>query len=792
MIFYCPPRKRPSTTPSPEDKTEPKRQKVENLIDEKLPDKQQCAATTNELDSTGDEANASKPTTCMEATDAKQKSTDQQMNTKVETSSGVDGAAPSALRSMAVRTSSTGIVGLPMLRSSPVRGIRSAPAENNNSGGKSTPSPSSGGIENNASATSAGAARQSSEKKKRKAVSWATDDKLTETHFIDTRIELVKTWDPQFLRITLPFSPGTFHMFHQAIVKNSEDSGITEQDNAFLPPSTADSEAADGEDVNNNDKTSSVPGVESDSSGGISGTLAMSAFEDSRKKEHDMEQVRAKQASEELKNRLSGMSAKRRWSSPRSVVLPAECEIEDKNIENFNIVDDRYIHIVGNDAFNNNNEKTVPGSPPLNWRWTDEGEASDMQVRWFPLSDENPGEEEGEQGGGDQQQQERVEWGGQSESGDAYNRSERSYRGGMSGNGGMPHGGGRGGLGLGLRSVAVPGMSGGNSGNHGRSQDSGGGLRGNNNNSGNDIGVGTENGNLGAGGMGGLRGERGRMLPPNVRQLLSALQTSGVLRMNNRGGGSGDGGDQVAHMGGGGGNGNGGIDGQEGYAGGNRGDMMGMGGVATVGGGNEEDGYGGMDVGNGAGMNGPGHMGEMNGRMNNGMANGNVGNGPGTGGMMEGFPFGMGAVPPVPPGALGLGPNLMQMGAMGLPMGPMGMPMMPQMGIGGPGAGLGLNGNGNGNGGGDNNNGDSLGLLGGSNKSNRSNSNSNNNSNSNSNSNRGGGGGGGLLSRGARAGRQVETITRPKSKVSKQRKKCKYFGSKQGCRDGANCMYSHN
>lgn len=116
------------------------------------------------------------------------------------------------------------------------------------------------------------------------------------------------------------------------------------------------------------------------------------------------------------------------------------------------------------------------------------------------------------------------------------------------------------------------------------------------------------------------------------------------------------------------------------------------------------------------------------------------------GGMMDMMPFPM---PPIPPPPLGMPPNMMPLG-LGIPM-PMGMPMgmpMPMppghIGLGGPGMG--------------------------------------------SNMIAGGAGRKGAMS----SGRSIETITRPKPKPMKQRKRCKYFGTKQGCRDGSSCMFAHN
>lgn len=48
-----------------------------------------------------------------------------------------------------------------------------------------------------------------------------------------------------------------------------------------------------------------------------------------------MELERTREARDELKSRLHGISAKRWWSCPRMMFLHAKCEIECKHVEKF-------------------------------------------------------------------------------------------------------------------------------------------------------------------------------------------------------------------------------------------------------------------------------------------------------------------------------------------------------------------------------------------------------------------------------------------------------------------------
>lgn len=599
------------------------------------------------------------------------------------------------IRSLPIRSN-----GLPLLRSSPV-----VPQGSVRSGRPVVTEP-----KDSSSSNSETTVRRD---KKKKSVSWAIQDKLVEIHPIDTRIELVKSWDPDS-QITLPFAPATLEML-QAVAKSLEEGGSEQSNTETL--------------VNSNSEKINIT-----EDGNNAGSIPMiSSFEEARKKERDMELERARQARDELKSRLNGMSAKRKWSSPRSVVLPAECEIEDKNMEKFSIVDADYESL-----HHRSDDMQSPRSPPADWGWMDEGEVSDVQVHMFPLSEETGGDGDGGSHNDGSRWTENVER--------DFERRDNYFS-------GVAHGSSTGALGL--RSMAPPTFVGRE--NEGRS-----GLR-------TLESLRNVSGGNNSGRSGGSRIDKRRSsLPDNVRQLLSALQTSGVLKGTKLGdiGRS----QSAEHMNGGGNvSGTGGADGQEGYE---CRDIVNA----------EEDGFVGTDEG---GVNGQGHTGEVNG---SGASEGNgsgrmIGGGPNTGmggpfgpgigqaSLMDCMPFGMPpvpSVPTVPPGALGLGPNLLPMG-MGLPLGPLGMSMMPMAMSGG---GMGMNGPGMGSNSGGEGGGSAVGDDG----------------NGSGGNGRGSGRGG---SRGGR-GRHVETITRPKSKPSKNRKKCKYFGTKQGCRDGNACMFAHN
>lgn len=566
-------------------------------------------------------------------------------------------------------------LGLPMLRSSPIvpQGeSRSGQVGATGEAGKRT------GADGKESAEAA--ARR--ERKKNKKVSWAKDEGLVEMHFIDTRIQLVQSWDPDY-QVTLPFAPATLQMI-QSVLKTREDGAVTAESsgpNVFVEANASTSAAAED-------------GGNGNAFAGGAALPMISSFEEARKKEYNMELERARQTREELKSRLNAICEIRRWNCPSTLVMPAECLIDETHRAKYAVVDGDYDgnRSAGGVSRNGGSVET-PGSPPSEqWGWANDGEVSDLHVRAFPLSDGDVREGDGdaieEDGGG--------QWnnGGSNRMND--NR-DAGYFGGMH----RPAGGNMGGAGL--RSHVGHGMSG--------RDISKVGLR-------NAEGPGRRNG--------GLRDKGGARMnfTPNVRQLLTALASSGLLK-----GKVGDGAVGQQHGGGD-------VSGSE--------DVMG-----------EQDGFA---VDDGV-ANGQGLADEMNGGGGRNM--GGAGNAPGIGfsgglgqgNVMDCLPFG---IPPVPPGAMGLAPNMMPMG-LGLPL-PMGMPLLP-MGI--PGGGMGMNGPGVGVGG----NGDGGGV---------------------------GGVGGGRGLKGGRNGRHVETITRPKSKGQKQRKKCKYFGTKQGCRDGASCMFAHN
>lgn len=531
--------------------------------------------------------------------------------------------------------------------------------------------------------------------KKRKTVSWAPQEKLVDVQHIDTRLELIRSWDPEF-EITLPFGPATLQMFKSM----SEEQRKTE-----------------GHDQ----------GVGRDG-GGVSvlGGGCMTAFEAARKKEHDMELDRAQKAREELNKKLNMMGAVHTWRKPTAIVLPAECRIDADGIEQYDLGDE-----AGSSMTRDANAQTPP-SPLMGFNTgRDSMEPNDSRVHLFPLSDASV--ETGESAVSSTENTMRVD-----QEGEREGLEEKYYR----GNGGKFDSGRNNG-------VVRTGHHGNEMGEFGMGRheahmgDGSGGFKG---------GIAGMGGVGGLGGMGGLPGKDRTHLPPHaVQHLLSALQSTGLLSQTNNG-------HQDRNMGGK-------------YGGGGMGNDRGVPGEPYRP--RQDSGGPGMDVTmNDANANG-GRYGEderrrMHGPENGmGMVNGAVGPpGPGPapvappppppppgailghggplgggfhqgvqGGMMDGFPFPM---PPMPPPPMGMHPNLMALG-MGLGMPGMGIRMPFNMG----GAGMGM----------------------------------------------GGGKGGGKS--GAGRGREAETITRPKMKGPKQRKKCKYFGTKQGCRDGSSCMFAH-
>lgn len=528
--------------------------------------------------------------------------------------------------------------------------------------------------------------------RREKKVSWAPEKSLVDVEYIDTRVDLLRAWDPES-EITLPFAPVTLQMLKS--LSGQKD--------------CVDSTAGDR----------SEKGGESDSQTEQTALKKMTSFETARKKEHDMELERAKRAREELQKKLDDMRPARPWVRPAAIVLPAECRIDPDSIENFSIVEERYRAILSQ---RDPNSKS-PSSPPLELRSSVMPAYRESDVPLFPLCDGGPEAGEVEDTGFDFEEHTRHDSGGISGSmHHGYDSSTANQRGTDNNDDAMReygHANGHG-VGYGIQSQGIPARA--------------------------------ENGS----GMmfsgyndGSVADKNGRSLPPQaVQHMLSALRSS-VLNLNNsvqntgganehgdnkrnedmggRRGGTYD--DQQAMAGRNGDGDDSGFHSNGGYIDGDRRRGQGM-----------EDRMGtsgGMGMGNG-GMGGPppppfGHPGPLGGGFGQGVQ---------TGGMMEGFSF---PVPPIPPPPMGMPPpNMLPMG-MGMPMPPMGLPLPFGMGPG------------------------------------PMHAKSNANNKGGSKSGKCGAGGG-----------RVETITRPKSKGSKQRKKCKYFGTKQGCRDGSSCVFAHN
>lgn len=676
------------------------------------------------------------------------------------------GSAPFALRSAPIGGTSIGGKGLLKLRSSPV-----IPASDDQPV-KSVVDTSNQILIPGKGVLAGGKSRAKREKNTRN-VKWAEDNNLAEVHFIDTRLNLVKSWDPD-CEITLPFAPHTLQAI-KSVIKGRGDE--------LNAPSDVINPTGDNDGVNFGLVETGITAPDFEQCA----ALPISSFEEARKREHDMEQERTRQAREELRRQLNSMAPRTPWRSPRSIVLPAECRIEESAMSSFDVAENGYSTdgmmstIPSDDHTRSNNDS--PLSPPSEtWSWADDCEGSDAQAQIFPLSDSNNPASMGTDGFGIQRPTANGMWNPELKNNDHRNM------------GGMP------GPYAGTMNDNVH-------------NDMLGRADGPRRNIGNDRhGLQRGMGNMSGGSRTGMdyggtgkRGGRERtrlVLSPNVRQLLSALQSSGIL--NNT---------KVNEV----------LGRTEGPGPENEpkpiasgrpdanGMSMGDAGVKN---------YNAMT--DDAGMNDQVDMGNVNGGLagNMGRMMGGVsapipgagtagmmgappfGHAMGQGGMLECMPFGM---PPVPPNAMGIPPpppGLMQMG-MGLGMPMVGMPMMPMV----PGNPMGMNGPGG--------NGSAGGVVGGNGIGLAGLGNMGNNvggpptgANGTGNNGHGGagvipaaggagglGGGGNVSGRGGKSGRNgrhVETITRPKSKGPKQRKKCKYFGTKQGCRDGDACMFAHN
>lgn len=531
--------------------------------------------------------------------------------------------------------------------------------------------------------------------RREKKVSWAPEKSLVDVKYIDTRVELLRAWDPES-EITLPFAPVTLQMLKS----------LSEHRDRVDPSSGDRNEKDSGNDA----QTEQIA------------LKKMTSFEAARKKEHDMELERAKKAREELQKKLDNMRPARPWVHPAAIVLPAECRIDPESIEKFSIVEDSYRETMGQRDPNSKG----PPSPPLELRSSVELACrSDADVPLFPLCDGGPEAGEVEDSSlGFHEQLQHDHSGVDSAMHLGYDNSTSDRRG-MGNNDDL---------------MREYGHANGHEVGYGMQQAQG-------------MPVGAENGTsmmLGGYDNGNVADKNGRSLPPQaVQHILTALRSS-VLNQNNstqNSSGNDDYGDnkrtedmdgrrsgvyddQQAMTGrnedgsGGGFHSNGGYMDGDGRRGQGMGDGMGSG--------------GGMGMENG-GMSGPppppfGHLGQLGGGFGQGVQ---------TGGMMEGFSFPVPPIPPPPP--MGMPPpNMLPMG-MGMPMPPMGLPMPFGM---------------------------APGPMPPKNNSNNK--------------------GGSKSGKSGPGGGRVETITRPKSKGSKQRKKCKYFGTKQGCRDGSSCVFAHN
>lgn len=692
-----------------------------------------CMSTTHEADASIADEHCKKGSITLPTTDQNSSATSSTSATKV-------------LRSAPIISAVVAPKGLPLLRSRPV-----VPATDEQclkdvmDSSKHVLLPGKGVL--------AGGVSRAKREKKNRNVSWASDSSLVDVQFIDTRVSLVESWDPD-CEITLPFAPGTLRMIKtKALLKRNE--GNTSVAHAM------DDLNGDSEWEANESKVTSVSSCISDQEASLP---IPSSFEEARKREHDMEQERAREARELLKSRLDLMSSKVKWTVPNRVVLPAECRIDEGSKTNYNLITSHNVaggldYTQGHeDPVLSFNEAHSPASPPREtWNWTDDHKMSDLDVHLFPLSDST--DEDVGDGHGIDRQECNGFW---------HTESIKDYsiRGSTDSN-------------EILDSRKLIGMNGqadvlrqptcneGQSGHQGA-----------------EVAVGGLKSNVDYRTMKQSGRERGKLaLAPNVRQLLSALQSSGILngiKMNevlrrSEGRSEADSQNNASMQ-----------TGSENTSVGDIGRSYNLG--------NEDMGQNRQLCVDGMNENAAMNIGQM-------MGNGRNGSETRQGlsrtiglpsfshpmqGMLECLPFGM---PPVPPNAMGLPPpGLVQMGiGLGIPM--VGMPMMPMV----PGGPLPMSGPGVNIGGAGVVSGDGIGLSGiGGNVGNipnlqpgvTSSGIGNVSGSSGTTSGRGG--------KSGRNGRHVETITRPKSKGSKLRKKCKYFGTKQGCRDGDSCMFSHN
>eukprot|EP00178_Gracilaria_changii_P020410 TRINITY_DN592_c0_g1_i1.p1 TRINITY_DN592_c0_g1~~TRINITY_DN592_c0_g1_i1.p1 ORF type:complete len:917 (-),score=121.22 TRINITY_DN592_c0_g1_i1:3882-6632(-) len=298
-------------------------------------------------------------TTVPKLTAAKARST----NSKPSGEAPAISSAPSLpmLRSSPVEIArSTAEVGRPRQQSLPVPMLVSKKVEDvvsRNSPIKNVGSAEGDKEEHDTVAKEMGSSPKPDKKKKRRKISWADPANLEEVHFIDTRAELIKSWDPDF-QITLPFAHTTLQMFQAA--QQAEASGQA-------------GGAGDGKSVTGGIQIRSKPKT--------------STFEEARKREHEMELERARRAREEQKRRLDEMSPKRPWRTPLAIILPTDCRKDPAEIEDYNIIDDDQPPFVNFDDPN----RTSPQSPIQGNKGSRGSRFAEVPV--IPLSDGSPRDE---------------------------------------------------------------------------------------------------------------------------------------------------------------------------------------------------------------------------------------------------------------------------------------------------------------------------------------------------------------------------------------------------------------
>lgn len=173
----------------------------------------------------------------------------------------------------------------------------------------------------------------------KKRVRWMPDEQLVEVRFIDTRIQLIKNWDPDY-EITLPFAPSTLAQLRaQGAIE------VDEEETARKPAVSAGQSSL---------KIRSAP--------------APDDFESARRKEREMELERSRQAKVELQTCLNMMMPETEWQTPLIVILPSECRVSTSE---YNDADDGEVQ---------ENSSTFPDSPT----------AGALQIPWLKEKDDGP------------------------------------------------------------------------------------------------------------------------------------------------------------------------------------------------------------------------------------------------------------------------------------------------------------------------------------------------------------------------------------------------------------------